>query len=334
MSISNKLSRYEIENIYSAANSSIWHSHNFANINAKNKVREEDFVAALVSNGIPILTQRCISILQPKGVFLRISGVFCHGHPRVKFGNNNPIELADLLIVHQHIGLTRSSGRALLIQAKMSDDSTHRLPSGDTQLKLFSTWPPFKFITGGLPTQLRNIDEKGKGSRYALVLNDHSYPEDITWADQCPWSTCEAKQILTSDISLAKIIGNMLLGKEGRAFELTNKKNEWSQLIHDLLTITGERTYTRNNISINNMSRLTGIESRAPGMMFLSASHNYTSLPEHFINKTLTERFFTNKPSYNNSSDIPSEEINREQPEGGISTIIIETIDIEKINKR
>lgn len=198
----------------------------------------------------------------------------------------------------------------------------------------FSAWPPFKFITGGLPTQLRNINEKGKGTRYALILNDHFYPEEITWADQCPWSTCDAKQMLTADISLAKILGNMLLGKEGRAFELTNKKSEWSQLIHDLLTITGERTYTRNNITIENRNRLTGIESAISGMMFLSAKQNYNTLPEHFINKSLTELFFSNKTSYSNNNDVPSEEINREKPEGGISTIIIETIELEKTRKR
>jgi hypothetical protein len=171
MSISKSLTRTEQESLCSAANSAIWHAHQFANTHARRAAREEDYVATLVTDGIPMLARRWDSILSPKGIALKVSGVFCHGHPQVAFGlPRRQVELADLLVVHQHTAKARTTVRALLVQAKMSNDATHRLPSNDPQLELYSSWPDFEFVTGGLALGVRNINEKGKGSGYALVL--------------------------------------------------------------------------------------------------------------------------------------------------------------------
>lgn len=331
MSLSKKLAKHEIESLYSAANSAIWHSHSSAALAAKSKVREEDFVATLVTDGIPQFADRWISILEPKGVQVRISGVFCHGHPQVEF--NSPklrVELADLLVVHQHTTSKRTIARAMLIQAKMSTDSTHILPKGDPQLQLFSGWPPFEFVTGGLSPGIRDIKEQGKGSRYALVLNGHAYPEQITWADQCPWGTCPAAQALSSDSSLAKLLGDMLLGKDGRSFQLGRPKDDWSKTIHELLTTTGKRTYRRANISRGDTPRIAERASVNSGLMFIAKSQSFSFGKTELTKRFVSERYFGAVPSHSgdggNQNNFFREEF-EDQPEGGISTLIIETND-------
>jgi hypothetical protein len=329
MSLSKKLLTHERESLYSAANSAIWHSHHHAVRKASLKAREEDFVATLVTNGVLMFADRWISILQPKGIQLKISGVFCHGHPQVVFNSSKlRVELADLLVVHQHTANKRSTARAILIQAKMSADATHALPKSDKQLQLFTGWPPFEFVTGGLAPGMRDIKEKkGKGSRYALVLDKHAYPEEITWADQCPWGTCPATQVLSAERSLAKLLGDMLLGKDGRVFQLGIPKDDWSRTIQELLKITGKRTYKRTNIERGDTLRLAEKESVTAGIMFLAASPSFATANTRASNRSVSELYFGAVPMQGadgGNRDIFRQE-NDKLPEGGISALIIET---------
>lgn len=332
MSLSKKLSKHEIESLYSAANSAIWRSHTIAAWLSKLKTREEDYVATLVTNGVPIFADRWISLLQPKGIELRVSGVFCHGHPQVTF--NSPklrVELADLLVVHQHTTGKRRSARAMLIQAKMSERTTLSLPKNDPQLELFSSWPPFEFVSGGLAPGKRDIRERGKGSRYALIRNRPSYPPDIPWADLCPWGTCSANQILSAERSLAKLLGDMLLGKEGRTFQLGSPKDDWSRTIQELLRITGKRTFKRTNINQGHTPRLVEQESITSGMMLQSSSQSFSLSKSGNSKPSISEQYFGDVPFLTESGD--GQEIVNERRdellEGGISTLIIETKDSE-----
>lgn len=258
MPIAPKLTKTEIQSVYSAANSAIWHSHAHAATSAMKTVREEDFVATLVTDGVPILADRWAELLSPKGIDVKIAGVFCHGQPQVAFGTpRNRVELADLLIVHQHTSESKTTSRAMLIQAKMSSDSTHTLPITDPQLLLFSTWPTFEFVSGGMQPGPRDIKESGRGSRYALVHSDHAFPEDIRWVDQCPWAVSSATRILTGEHSFARVLGDMLLGKDGRIARLRKPNDDWSRLIKELLETTGKRTYRRKNIRRGETPRLS-----------------------------------------------------------------------------
>ncbi|MES2103335.1 MAG: hypothetical protein V4634_04895 [Pseudomonadota bacterium] len=332
MSISKKLTRTELESLYSAANSAIWHSHQLANAHARRAAREEDYVATLVTNGVPLLADRWISVLEPKGIALKISGVFCHGHPQVAFGiPQRQVELADLLIIHQHSAKTRTTARALLVQAKMSTDATHRLPTGDQQLYLFSTWPKFEFVTGGLARGLRDLKEIGKGSRYALVLAGQAYPESITWADQCPWGACHADQLLSAERSFSKVLGDILLGKDGRIVQLNSRSDEWSRTIKELLEVTGTKTYRRTNIGRGETSRLSMSSSTNAGVMFLTESSNFTGNDRTRALKTVGNRFFGNVPlaqADGNGNDPPTFE-REDNRGGGISMLVIETREVE-----
>lgn len=330
MPLASLLVQHERESLYSGANAAIWHSHYLARSLAVRAVREEDYVATLVTNGIPFLAERWVPLLQSKGVSLKLSGVFCHGHPQVSFGSPpSRVELADLLVVHQHTKARRVSARAILLQAKMSTDSTHRLSSSDAQLQLFQRWPPFEFVSGGLASGLRDIKEKGKGSRYALVHEGHAYPEQIAWADQCPWAASPAEQRLTADRSLARLLGDMLLSKDGRTFQLGKPTDDWSRTIQELLQVTGQRTFKRANIRRGSTPRITDAPAAVAGLMLMYAHGAQSGIGETGSRASLLERYFGAAPIAQGDGDgsdtVASEQ--RDQPNGGISSLIIETIE-------
>jgi hypothetical protein len=328
MSLAGLLELHERETLYSGANQAIWHSHYDALHRAKRAAREEDFVATLVTSGIPFLAERWAPLLRSKGISLKLAGVFCHGHPQVSFGTPpRKVELADLLIVHQHTKAGRVSARAILLQAKMSTDSTHRLSRSDAQLDLFSNWPPFEFVTGGLAPGKREIKEHGKGSRYALVHAGEAYPENISWADQCPWAASDAKQLLTADRSLARLLGDMLLNKDGRPFNLGSSKDDWSRTINELLQTTGHRTFKRANIRQDHTSRITEAAAGTAGFMLTYLDEKQISSPALASKGSLLNRYFGTVPIFrhvNDGSDLPPGE-EADQPSGGLSTLIIET---------
>jgi hypothetical protein len=329
VSIAKRLSKAEIEGIYSAANSAVWHSHFCARSTARSTAREEDYVATLVTDGVPLLADRWIQILDSKGIALRVSGVFCHGHPQVQFGPlQSPVELADLLVVHQHSEDRRYTARAMLIQAKMSTDATHHLHASDPQLALFSRWPPFEFVTGGLEPGIRDIKEAGRGSRYALILQEHMYPEQITWADQCPWAVSPAKQELAAESSLARLLGNMILAKDGRPVQLTAPKDDWSRTIKDLLEISGKRTFRRANIGLGHTHRLSEKYSVLTNTLFLSQSPRFARAPIPRVKPFTSDLFFNAAVEIELDGDgnDPPDLEERRGPEDGMSALIIETL--------
>lgn len=332
MTISSLLATHERESLYTGANSAIWHSHHLAGHLSKSTAREEDFVATLVTDGVPLLAERWGPLLNSKGVALKLSGVFCHGHPQVSFGSPpSRVELADLLIVHQHTKATRVSARALLLQAKMSSDSKHRLSPSDPQLQLFSKWPLFEFVTGGLSAGLRDLNEVGRGSRYALVLDEPAYPENITWADQCPWAASPAVQHLTADCSLARVLGDMLLHKDGRPFQTGKPKDDWSKTIQELLQITGQRTYRRANIKRGHTPRVTHSPENFVGLMLMCEQVTPPANSAKSLSRTsVVDRYFGAIPTMQVGGDeLNPPQWEQEMPNGGISTLIIETTALE-----
>ncbi|KDB08026.1 hypothetical protein LIG30_2825 [Burkholderia sp. lig30] len=326
MSIVKRLENVEVESLYSGANSSIWRSHARAHDLAKKAAREEDFVATLVTDGVPLLEERWRKVLGGKGIDVQVAGVFCHGHPQVEFDYpNGRVELADLLVVHRHSEGRSDATRAMLIQAKMSVDGTHKLDPKDPQLTLYTTWPNFEFVTGGLKTGLRQINEKGKGSRYSLVLAREAYPEDIEWADQCPWSGTPAAVNLTASRSLSKCLGDMLLGKDGRLVHFGSSTDQWSMMIKELLEVTATRTYSRRNIGREDVPRGTV----SAGAMHFSGQLGLLQIGEKKRHpRSLINRFFGSVPVKQNGDGGNQTPIEKrvDLPEGGISSLIIQTM--------
>lgn len=121
------------------------------------KTDEVDHVYAMVQVGTEALARNWSPVLQGAGIALRVTGVFCHQtpkahytHPDPKFGASSP-ELADLLIVHEHQGRNRASGkpmttrRAVLVQAKMVSQGVPNSGKVDAvQEYLYQQWPDFQ----------------------------------------------------------------------------------------------------------------------------------------------------------------------------------------------
>ncbi len=322
------MSAMEAERIYSGANSAIWHSHHEASCLSLSTTREEDYVATLIRVGTPLLAERWAEVLAPHGVSIRVSGVFCHGRPQVRFDHPGaPVELADLLIVHRHMSKSkRSFCRALLIQAKMSDDGTHVLAPTDAQLHLFTTWPDFVFVDRSMDPAVRKLKETGKGSRYALVRKTNDYPEYISWPDQSPWAEAKPAVLLEGKKSFAKTLGDMLLGLDGRPTALVKPANDWSRLIAELLETTGAKTFRRANIRLDPKPRLTDTEFPGELTLFVTHSQSFTPAPGN-----LMSLLGVNLPPMPQNSlggggsvirDVTPEESNLP---GGISTLAIET---------
>jgi hypothetical protein len=332
MSFAKQFSPAEIESVYSAANSAVWHSHAMAGNMARGTPREEDYVATLVTDGVALLADRWSDLLNLKGIGLRISGVFCHGHPQVEFATSpNPIELADLLVVHQHLARAKHTARAALIQAKMSTSGVHRLHPGDAQLVLYSTWPPFQFVTGGLTPGFRDLSEVGEGSRYALILAAQLYPEQIVWADQCPWASCSARQDLSAERSFSKFLGDMLLEMDGRSVQLVAPQDAWSRTIMELLEITGKRIYRRTNLARSNTPRIFSSTGAPTGTLFLSQSPTFTvsDTPSQRVSISETLLGGVENVKASDAGGVTSDEDNMDASEGGLSALIIETQDID-----
>lgn len=332
MSILKRLSRAEIESVYAAANSAIWYAHSDAVHRAGPSPREEDYVATLVTVAVPQLANRWDALLARKGIALRVSGVFCHGHPQVEFGTPScRVELADLLIVHQHRARRKTGARALLVQAKMSRDGTHRLQHNDNQLRLYRTWPKFEIVTGGLQAGLRDLREFGKGSRYALIHADKAYPENITWAEQCPWATCPASESLSAEQSFARTLGNILLGKDGRTARLYAPRDDWSHTIKELLELTGKNTFTRTSINVKNHPRLTTAPASSGLMLFAQSSSFDVGRFADQPDRSLVGRFFCSVQvaSVHENFDTPTRPEWRDG-DGGISALLIETWEVER----
>ncbi|WP_274013630.1 hypothetical protein [Vibrio parahaemolyticus] len=324
----------EIEGIYSGANSAVWYSHQHARAQAKKHTREEDFVATLVTDGVPLLAERWARLLEPKGISIRVSGVFCHGHPQVAFGSpRRRIELADLLIVHQHIGRKKAFSRAILLQAKTSTDGTVYLKSNDSQLELYSTWPAFEFVTGGLRPGLRNFGKNSSGSRYVLVLNLPQYPEEIDWPDQCPWATSKTTRNLEADTSLAKLLGNILLFQDGRPFSLHRPRSDWSKTIKELLQVTGSKTYRRSNLGRGDTPRGS---YDSEGLVLNYAGSHAFPIASGFLSSSrmpiLEKSFDVAMKTSEGDQNMPpiGLESPDEQDPSGVSSLIIETFDPER----
>lgn len=332
MSLGSILGRHEAHQLHSGVNSAIWHSHVQGRHLAGSSVREEDFVASFVTVGVENIARRWEPILAKYGIHLSIAGVFCHGRPQVIFDSNGKkcqVELADLLIVHCHRSVKRTQSRAILIQAKMSLDGSHRLPTGDEQLDLFTRWPAFNFVGKVLDPRSRVLKEIGHGSRYALIYNGQSFPEELEWPHQCPWSVCRTAKNLTSESSFATLITDIVLGKDGRSFSHTRPRGEWSRTINDLLRITGRRTFRANRLWSGTKKRI--VEQalpRAGDLMFFSSNHRGVKPP---LSQSVISSHF-NHLSTGEGVSFPPKGPNKrdDDPEGsGIAALVIETISID-----
>ncbi len=271
------------------------------------------------------------SILAPAGVNIRVTGVFCHQTPKAHFPFNGKTampELADLLIVHEHLSPTPRR-RALLVQAKMAMAGQPCGTVDPVQKHLYDRWPDFKLHGYGASPRSkfligdRNLRSNVTGGRYGLIetapaafhLRRGLYPS--VWRLAYPHSlgTVPARD---AAIALTKmVLGKTGFGRPAEPLSLSQMRSpgnaraiarnrprghHWSTTVQELLDLTAAKSLS---------AKMQGPISSARGMIFQFCQHG--TLPSA---GGVGDRF-------TDGGDV-APKLLEEEPEG-ISILLIET---------
>ena len=272
---------------------------------------EPDFVALLVTDAAPGFFPVLGPVLVNVGIQTKITSVFCHSRPEVKFSAGN-CELGDVLFVFFHDDANGTTHRnSLLLQAKMSAARTTTLKSADlVQLSLYTGWGQFTYRrTLGLSGQTRAVTPHSahRGAEYLLI--DSSGPNNPTSGlsganGAFPMGAAGASQTLSLRVSLGSTILNLLLGQDGRSFVDRNSAvKDWDQVIWDLIVHGSAATFSRNPVNIQGRAREID---------------------------TILKFALTNPATVSGSLDFPSHIPPRDRrvgadDDGGVSLIVVET---------
>lgn len=281
-------------------------------VNCMNKTRikchstpqEPDFVAGLMLDFGPELA----SILKHRtsGLTLTFNSILCHQSPKVKttYGTT---EIGDILFVlYNKDKKGEILLNSLLLQAKVAKES---ISPTDTQLKLYKEWPVFTYVSPARLISRIHIENPtcgGKrdvlpktiniGAKYMIV---ESNPDNII--------TAVADERLTKDTSLAFELVRFLTFSSGRTFEHDysgNNRDDWTNIIWDLIKEAKHAKFTRTNSDLVNQPR--GNET-----------------PIYSLNGNLNNSFFFSDNIINLHNDSPKSKLE------GVSVIAIELVENE-----
>ena len=223
-----------------------------ANIQWPNNAQEPDYVAKLIEVLPGAMTNALNSILP--GRHISAGGAFIHQKPLAHFinksGYNDP-ELGDLLIVCRERRISGLAYNAMLLQAKKTRKPLSVHIPNDHQFVLYSEWPEFEYKHAGwLNGKRRSVLPKTitQGAQYLLI--DESQPGDSLTA--------------TVDIPLcgsrlfAYSLASILSFDDGRTFQATNPRDDWSQMILDLLRLSASAYFNRRNSGYVGANRWNG----------------------------------------------------------------------------
>lgn len=219
---------------------------------------EPDYIAALVldfARELPhILKKFC-------GGYYRVGGCFLHQKPLAKFcdpsiSDKRP-EIGDLLIVYKEVHPEDVRYNALLLQAKRTDNIYRTYISDDDmhQLTLYTQWPKFAYARAGhLNNRIRNIIPKTvtSGAQYLLIDDLESYHS--LYPAPSFWCAMPQRELSASN-TLALQIVKFLEFQVGRPFVENPTRNDWSQMIWDLLHISAESRFNRKRSGHVNQPR-------------------------------------------------------------------------------
>lgn len=221
---------------------------------ARQASSEPDFVAAFVLFAAPQIARAWAALLQPEGITLNVTGVFCHQSPMVRFDAKghawpppNPparCELADLLIVHdERINGTVVYRRAALIQAKKTMTGFVGAPD-PVQYHLYNRLPPFEIIPKRFDRGPRDFGSRASfplpwnGMQYGLIQDTKGRP--ASWHMHWP----SAPLRCAPHRQLYRFMTDMLVPTRfaGREADPTGT-DDWDKTIRELLNITAHRQF-------------------------------------------------------------------------------------------
>lgn len=215
--------------------------------------QEPDYVAKLVTM-LPSAIKESLKKNCP-GFVISAGGAFIHQKPLVNFVDSNGIkqscEVGDLLIVcreKRSFGLTCN---ALLLQAKIADDIYNNRLKEDAQFILYTEWPEFTYSRAGhLNGIKRSVLPKTitQGAQYMLI--DKHNPLKI--------SVASVNNPLSGANCFPCAIASVLSFNRGRTIQMSNPRDNWSQMIVDLLKLSASSEFNRRKHNFKDVKRWQG----------------------------------------------------------------------------
>ena len=304
--------------------------------------QEPDFVAGLVIESTPLIHSALKSVLSPRGISVSMCAVFCHQTPRVTFGSDPSAscELGDILFAYVHtprVGPARRN--ALLFQAKASAKQPYRIHKAESdQLRLYMDWPDFTYTRSSFLTgQMRSVTPKAPHSGAQYMLIDDRPPHEpmsglLALPGTYPVGCCMPDEALQDHDDLASELFYLFIFRTGRPFEdryPAGKKQDWSRVVWDLLETGLKKTFGRKNSGRSREPRSAGDTGHMlDGMSFCRASSWMScSTAAEVVGRNAA------RSMYAQDNNIPPGHRDREEaieePQGGVSVVLIETSERE-----
>lgn len=231
---------------------------------------EPDYIAGLVSAGMPVIYNALRANLRPHGVHVACSAVFCHQSPKVDFIDKatKGCELGDILFAHVHrSGKGPPRRSALLLQAKKAKGNIGRVGAKDAQLRLYTDWPEFVYTAHSHAMGVRRHVSPAvphRGAQYLLIR--HHPPHDVRSGllgvpGNSPADCCLPDTILHPHAELAVELFELIALRSGRPFLQMAEavpENGWSQVVWDILENGLNRLYNRRAGGWTDRPRLVG----------------------------------------------------------------------------
>jgi hypothetical protein len=270
--------------------------------------QEPDYIASLSIN----FTKDLFHILTAVFPYYEfsITGVYCHQKPIVDIKMKKKPELGDLLFVFVDKSQPEKRLNSLLLQAKITSSPVLKIPSSDKhQLELYRNWPEFTYLRAGLLNgRKRDILPKtiNDGAQYLLIDNNPHTNGLYGRTGTYPMGCAIPGEELRINNSLATELIDFLKFKSGRAFEdeYYDCKDDWSNMIWDLLHITSLKFSRRKNAKLDKFPRL-------------NECVNFSS--DGMYGRSLLDEIQTDEVSHYKNQNYDFDE------EAGVSVIIIES---------
>jgi len=304
--------------------------------------QEPDFVAGLVIESTPLIHSALNSVFAHRGISVSMLSVFCHQTPQVAFGSHPSAscELGDVLFAYVHtprVGQPRRN--AVLFQAKASAQQPYRVQTGERhQLRLYVDWPDFIYTRASSFTgQKRSVTPKAPHSGAQYLLIDDRPPQEpmsglLGFPGTYPVGCCMPDENLRDHNHLASELFYLFLFRTGRPFEdrsTAAKRQNWSQVVWDLLETGVTKSFNRRNSGRRALPRSSGDALELlDGVSFSRASSWMScSTAVEIVGRSAARAL------YAQDNSIPPDEVGGERGSdesgGGVSVVLIETSERE-----
>lgn len=298
-----------------------------------NKPEEPDFVASLVLNGTKIIENEWRKVFNSVGIRIAVTGIYCHQAPKVNFSGikKKSCELGDLLWCHVHYSANGSVTRnAILYQAKKSANQPYRIQKNDAdQLKLYSTWPAFTYVTSGsLNGQIRHVKPSAprRGAQYLLI--DGRPPEILESGilgipGTYPIGSCIPNNPIIDHCDLGLELVHSLELLSGDPFDDRNtaiKENGWSKVVWDILESSAQKSFRRIKSGYSSQPRTSGASPSEIDGCFYATSPNIRPSGRSLLQELVDFSF-----SNNNIPPNRQEEQWFDKGDEGVSVLLFES---------